>query len=169
MGLGANRVRQDMGDAKLGIARILRDCVRGVRRASKNVAMATLFISDLAATAYGRPAPQRAVARQAIRLRGRSHSAAMTTLFISDLHLDAERPHITELFGRFVDAEARKADALYILGDLFEAWVGDDDPSETGAFVAANSAGCATPASRFISCTEIATSCSAMRMQNPRV
>jgi len=60
----------------------------------------------------------------------------MTTLFISDLHLDPERPAITELFGRFVDGEARGADALYILGDLFEAWVGDDDPSETGAFVA---------------------------------
>ncbi len=60
----------------------------------------------------------------------------MTTLFISDLHLDPERPAITELFGRFVDEEARRADALYILGDLFEAWVGDDDPSETGAFVA---------------------------------
>jgi len=60
----------------------------------------------------------------------------MTTLFISDLHLDAERPHITDLFGRFVEQEARDADALYILGDLFEAWVGDDDPSETGAFVA---------------------------------
>ena len=61
----------------------------------------------------------------------------MTTLFISDLHLDPERPAITELFGRFVDGEARDADALYILGDLFEAWVGDDDPSATGAFVAA--------------------------------
>jgi UDP-2,3-diacylglucosamine hydrolase len=60
----------------------------------------------------------------------------MATLFISDLHLDAERPDITALFGRFVDEEARSADALYILGDLFEAWVGDDDPSETGAFVA---------------------------------
>ena len=60
----------------------------------------------------------------------------MTTLFISDLHLDPERPAITELFGRFVDEEARDADALYILGDLFEAWVGDDDPSDTGAFVA---------------------------------
>lgn len=60
----------------------------------------------------------------------------MTTLFISDLHLDAERPRITELFGRFLRDEARGADALYILGDLFEAWVGDDDPSETGAFVA---------------------------------
>src|SRR5690606_19434998 len=55
---------------------------------------------------------------------------------ISDLHLDPERPAITELFGRFVDGEACGADALYILGDLFEAWVGDDDPSETGAFVA---------------------------------
>ncbi|ALN61872.1 UDP-2,3-diacylglucosamine hydrolase [Lysobacter antibioticus] len=60
----------------------------------------------------------------------------MTTLFISDLHLDAERPQITDLFGRFVRNEAYGADALYILGDLFEAWVGDDDPSETGAFVA---------------------------------
>ncbi len=60
----------------------------------------------------------------------------MATLFISDLHLDAERPQITELFGKFIDGEARGADALYILGDLFEAWVGDDDPSETGAFAA---------------------------------
>ena len=60
----------------------------------------------------------------------------MTTLFISDLHLDAERPPITDLFGRFIDGEARRADALYILGDLFEAWVGDDDPSPVGGFVA---------------------------------
>lgn len=60
----------------------------------------------------------------------------MTTLFISDLHLDAERPAITELFGRFVDEEGASADALYILGDLFEAWVGDDDPSAAGVFVA---------------------------------
>lgn len=61
----------------------------------------------------------------------------MATLFISDLHLDDARPEVTALFGRFVDGEARGADALYILGDLFEAWVGDDDPSEAGAFVAA--------------------------------
>ncbi|HEY5850616.1 MAG TPA: UDP-2,3-diacylglucosamine diphosphatase [Lysobacter sp.] len=60
----------------------------------------------------------------------------MTTLFISDLHLDAERPHITDLFVQFIRNEARGADALYILGDLFEAWVGDDDPSATGALVA---------------------------------
>lgn len=61
----------------------------------------------------------------------------MTTLFISDLHLDAERPAVTALFGAFMQGEARRADALYLLGDLFEAWVGDDDPSETGAYVAA--------------------------------
>jgi UDP-2,3-diacylglucosamine hydrolase len=60
----------------------------------------------------------------------------MTTLFISDLHLDPARPQITDLFGRFIASEARKADALYILGDLFEAWVGDDDPSDVGGFVA---------------------------------
>ena len=60
----------------------------------------------------------------------------MSSLFISDLHLDPERPDITRLFGDFIDGEARSADALYILGDLFEAWVGDDDPSELGIFVA---------------------------------
>ena len=60
----------------------------------------------------------------------------MTTLFISDLHLDASRPEITALFLGFLQGEARKADALYILGDLFEAWVGDDDPCEVGATVA---------------------------------
>jgi UDP-2,3-diacylglucosamine hydrolase len=60
----------------------------------------------------------------------------MTTLFISDLHLDPARPHITDLFGKFIDGEARHAEALYILGDLFEAWVGDDDPSDVGGFVA---------------------------------
>lgn len=52
------------------------------------------------------------------------------SLFISDLHLDPERPRITELFLDFMRDDARQAAALYILGDLFEAWIGDDDPSE---------------------------------------
>jgi len=52
----------------------------------------------------------------------------MTTLFISDLHLDPERPDITGQALDFLRTEARDAEALYILGDLFEAWVGDDDP-----------------------------------------
>ena len=54
----------------------------------------------------------------------------MTTLFISDLHLEADRPDIADQFLRFLETEALNADALYILGDLFESWVGDDDPNE---------------------------------------
>lgn len=53
----------------------------------------------------------------------------MSILFISDLHLDQTRPDITALFQRFVDEQASDAQALYILGDLFEAWVGDDEVS----------------------------------------
>ncbi|PKO93465.1 MAG: UDP-2,3-diacylglucosamine diphosphatase [Betaproteobacteria bacterium HGW-Betaproteobacteria-1] len=49
------------------------------------------------------------------------------TLLISDLHLCASRPAITDQFVRFIDTTARRADALYILGDLFEYWAGDDD------------------------------------------
>lgn len=52
----------------------------------------------------------------------------MPTLFISDLHLDGGRPDITDQFLTFLRTEARSADALYILGDLFELWIGDDDP-----------------------------------------
>ena len=52
----------------------------------------------------------------------------MTTLFISDLHLDGSHPQITDQFIAFIEREAKHAEALYILGDLFEAWIGDDDP-----------------------------------------
>ncbi len=51
----------------------------------------------------------------------------MSVLFISDLHLDATRPDATQAFFHFLKQRAAKAEALYILGDLFEAWVGDDD------------------------------------------
>jgi UDP-2,3-diacylglucosamine hydrolase len=50
----------------------------------------------------------------------------MTTLFISDLHLCEERSQINALFTHFLDNIAREAEALYILGDLFEYWIGDD-------------------------------------------
>lgn len=50
----------------------------------------------------------------------------MTTLFISDLHLTAARPAINTLFFDFLEREARRASALYILGDFFEYWIGDD-------------------------------------------
>jgi UDP-2,3-diacylglucosamine hydrolase len=49
------------------------------------------------------------------------------TLFISDLHLSEDEPHITKLLLNFTSTIAPKADALYILGDLFEYWAGDDD------------------------------------------
>lgn len=59
----------------------------------------------------------------------------MTTLFISDLHLDAERPEIAEQFLVFLDKEAVHAESLFILGDLFESWIGDDDPNPHYAVV----------------------------------
>ncbi len=49
------------------------------------------------------------------------------TLFISDLHLSEGEPHITQLFLKFLRETAPQAEALYILGDLFEYWAGDDD------------------------------------------
>jgi UDP-2,3-diacylglucosamine hydrolase len=48
-------------------------------------------------------------------------------LFISDLHLTVERPAASEQFFRFLREEAARAGALYILGDLFEFWIGDDE------------------------------------------
>lgn len=50
------------------------------------------------------------------------------TLFIADLHLSAQRPDITQAFLAFLQQQAPAADALYILGDLFEVWIGDDNP-----------------------------------------
>lgn len=62
----------------------------------------------------------------------------MATLFIADLHLDPSRPQITALFERYLASdEVRHADALYILGDLVEAWIGDDDDAELPARIAA--------------------------------
>ena len=51
----------------------------------------------------------------------------MAHLFVSDVHLDASAPEATEQFLAFLGTEAAGARALYILGDLFEAWIGDDD------------------------------------------
>jgi UDP-2,3-diacylglucosamine hydrolase len=48
-------------------------------------------------------------------------------LFISDLHLAGERPGTSRRFFEFIGGEARRAGALYILGDLFEYWLGDDE------------------------------------------
>jgi UDP-2,3-diacylglucosamine hydrolase len=54
----------------------------------------------------------------------------MSVLFISDLHLSSERPDKTALFYKFLKRARHDAEALYILGDLFEIWLGDDDDSD---------------------------------------
>ncbi len=51
----------------------------------------------------------------------------MARLFVSDVHLDTQAPQATAQFLAFLREQAARAQALYILGDLFEAWVGDDD------------------------------------------
>ena len=51
-------------------------------------------------------------------------------LFISDLHLCASRPQISRIFFEFLRGPARTAESLFVLGDLFEYWIGDDDLGE---------------------------------------
>ena len=57
------------------------------------------------------------------------HDKSAVTYFIADLHLAQNRPDITACFLSFLKNEAPKAQVLYILGDLFEYWIGDDDDS----------------------------------------
>jgi UDP-2,3-diacylglucosamine hydrolase len=59
------------------------------------------------------------------------------TLLISDLHVDPGEPDIARQFLAFLEEAAREARALYILGDLFEAWLGDDDPDPAGRDIVA--------------------------------
>jgi len=61
----------------------------------------------------------------------------MARLFVSDLHLDAAEPAAVEQFLSFLKTHAAAAEALYILGDLFEVWIGDDDPDPVKAAVCA--------------------------------
>ncbi|MGR3807496.1 UDP-2,3-diacylglucosamine diphosphatase [Pasteurella testudinis] len=57
------------------------------------------------------------------------------TYFIADLHLSEQQPHLTALFSRFMQNEAVKGEALYILGDLFDFWIGDDENSALAQLV----------------------------------
>jgi UDP-2,3-diacylglucosamine hydrolase len=61
----------------------------------------------------------------------------VTELFVSDLHLDGQSVAANERFVTFLAQEALQARVLYILGDLFEAWIGDDDPDPTKAHICA--------------------------------
>lgn len=69
-------------------------------------------------------------------MAGRPASTPVATLLISDLHLEAGNPATTDRFLRLLAGPARTADRLYILGDLFEAWIGDDDDSVLAETVA---------------------------------
>lgn len=60
----------------------------------------------------------------------------MSTLFISDLHLHETRPQITRAFFHFLQTQASGAEQLYILGDFFDAWIGDDDDNALNAEIA---------------------------------
>lgn len=60
------------------------------------------------------------------------------TLFISDLHLQAGQPQLTKLFLNFLKTQANRADTLYILGDFFEFWVGDDDADDFNKEIKSN-------------------------------
>lgn len=61
----------------------------------------------------------------------------MSTLFVSDLHLDTSRPAAIDAFVDLLRGAARATDGLYLLGDVFEAWLGDDDDSVLAEQVAA--------------------------------
>ncbi len=52
--------------------------------------------------------------------------------FISDIHLDSNSPKKTQMFFDFLDQAKNKYSKLFILGDLFEYWIGDDDQSQDG-------------------------------------
>jgi len=62
---------------------------------------------------------------------------AMSILFISDLHLDPEEPATVQIFLNFLQTQVRQAEALYILGDFFEVWIGDDDHTSFNQKIAA--------------------------------
>ena len=72
----------------------------------------------------------------------------MRQLFISDLHLDEAIPDVTQAFFSFLDSRCQDADQLYILGDFFEVWLGDDDCRAFNEAILARLAAC--PAEKYI-------------------
>jgi len=100
----------------------------------------------------------------------------MHTLLISDLHLAPARPQITEQFLRFTRDIAPGAEALYVLGDLFEYWAGDDDDDALGLHTASALAGLAARGTRVflmhgnrdvLMGAELARRCGATLLEDP--
>ena len=65
-----------------------------------------------------------------------STPARALALLISDLHLQESHPRTADAFFRFLDVQAAQADQLYLLGDIFEYWAGDDDLRDRYGFSA---------------------------------
>ncbi|ROQ20015.1 UDP-2,3-diacylglucosamine diphosphatase [Marinimicrobium koreense] len=102
----------------------------------------------------------------------------MTRLFISDLHLNERQPTVTEGFFRFLRDRAQGVEALYILGDFFDAWIGDDDRSELSTAVAQALSALAESGTRiylmhgnrdFLIGNEFARACGAELLPDPSV
>jgi UDP-2,3-diacylglucosamine hydrolase len=72
----------------------------------------------------------RQVAERIVSSRSERPGPGLPALFVSDLHLSPERPAMRAALSRFLRDDARRAASLYILGDLFDYWVGDDDLAE---------------------------------------
>ena len=85
--------------------------------------------------------------------------ADVSTLLVSDLHLDGALPEAIAQFESFLSGPARAAEALYILGDLFESWVGDDDDDPDARACVRHCAHSLAPAWPVMSATAIAISC----------
>ena len=82
------------------------------------------------------------------------------TLFLSDLHLSPERPEALRAFHAFAAGPARDAAAVYVLGDIFDWWVGDDQVAmfRSSPKSCARCAASPTRVCRFTSATATATS-----------
>ena len=72
----------------------------------------------------------------------------MKQIFISDLHLHEQRAQLTPAFFSFLENQCSNADQLFILGDLFEVWLGDDDHSRFNEQILARLAAC--PADKYV-------------------
>src|SRR5690606_30892344 len=81
--------------------------------------------------------PGRAARGRRDRARRAGLTAPVKALFISDLHLSDDTPATLAAFDALLAGPARGVDALYILGDLFEYWAGDDDDTPLARHVAA--------------------------------
>lgn len=106
------------------------------------------------------------------------YTKTMTTLFISDLHLDEALPDLTKAFEQFMHNQASTAERLFILGDFFEVWVGDDDDSEFNQQIKAHLRNFTSNGGQlflmvgnrdFLMGPEFATECGATLLDDPTV